>query len=152
MDKNVQRKIVSDVARREKIKELKRRAKRRGMNMYDYALMTSAFYETVMRKGVIHQGIQNRMWYGVSTVAAVANFLRFKDKRYLEGALKQLQKIQERLKINTETLQTLLIQSSVRRTKSVKMAIMQELVKLLAELAVEAKEFDPQDLDAKVKS
>jgi len=152
MDKNVQRKIVSDVARREKIKELKRRAKRRGMNMYDYALMTSAFYETVMRKGVVHQDLQNRMWYGVSTVAAVANFLRFKDKRYLEGALKQLQKIQERLKINTETLQTLLIQSSVRRTKSVKMAIMQELVKLLAELAVEAKEFDPQDLDAKVKS
>jgi hypothetical protein len=152
MDKNVQRKIVSDVARREKIKELKRRAKRRGMNMYDYALMTSAFYETVMRKGVVHQDLQNRMWYGVSTVAAVANFLRFKDKRYLEGALKQLQKIQERLKINTETLQTLLIQSSVRRTKSVKMAIMQELVKLLAELAVESKEFNPQDLDAKVKS
>ena len=152
MEENVQRKIVNDVARREKIKELKRRASRRGMNMYDYALMTSAFYETVMRKGVIHQDLQNRMWYGATAVAATANFLRFKDKRYLESALKQLQKIQERLKINTETLQTLLIQASVRRTKSVKMAIMQELVKLLAELAVEAREFDPQNLDAKVKS
>jgi len=152
MDKNVQRKIVSDVARREKIKELKRRAKRRGMNMYDYALMTSAFYETVMRKGVIHQDLQNRMWYGVTVVSSVANFLRYKDKRNLETALKQLNKIQERLKINTETLQTLLIQASMKRTKSVKMAIMQELVRLLAELAVEAKEFDPQNLDAKVKS
>jgi hypothetical protein len=152
MEENVQRKIVNDVARREKIKELKRRASRRGMNMYDYALMTSAFYETVMRKGVIHQDLQNRMWYGATAVAAAANFLRFKDKRNLETALKQLNKIQERLKINTETLQTLLIQASVKRTKSVKMAIMQELVKLLAELAVEAREFDPQNLDAKVKS
>jgi len=152
MEENVQRKIVNDVARREKIRELKRRASRRGMNMYDYALMTSAFYETVMRKGVIHQDLQNRMWYGATAVAAAANFLRFKDKRNLETALKQLNKIQERLKINTETLQTLLIQASVKRTKSVKMAIMQELVKLLAELAVEAREFDPQNLDAKVKS
>jgi hypothetical protein len=152
MDKNVQRKIVADVTRREKIKELRRRAKRRGMNMYDYALMTSAFYETIMRKGVIHSDLQNRMWYGVITVSSIANFLRFKDKRYLESALKQLQKIQERLKINTETLQTLLIQAGMKRTKSVKMAIMQELVKLLAELAVEAKEFDPNSLDAKVKS
>ena len=105
-----------------------------------------------MRKGVIHNDLQNRMWYGVSTVAAVANFLRFKDKRYLEGALKQLEKIQTRLKINTETLQALLIQASVRRTKSVRMAIMQELVRLLAELAVESKEFNPQELDARVKS
>ena len=152
MEENVQRKIVVDVARREKIKELKRRAKRRGMNMYDYCIMTSAMYETIMRKGIIHPDIQNRMWYGVSTVAAIANFLRFKDKRNLETALKQLNKIQERLKINTETLQTLLIQASVKRTKSVKMAIMQELVKLLAELAIEAKEFDPQNLDARVKS
>jgi len=152
MEENVQRKIVADVARKEKVRELRRRAKRRGMNMYDYALMTSAFYETVMRKGVVHQDLQNRMWYGVTVISSVANFLRFKDKRYLEGALKQLEKIQTRLKINTETLQTLLIQASVRRTKSVKMAIMQELVKLLAELAVEAKEFDPQNLDAKVKS
>ena len=152
MGEDVQRKVVMDVVKKEKVKELKRRAKRRGMNMYDYCLMSSAFYETVMRKGVIHNDLQNRMWYGVSTVAAVANFLRFKDKRYLEGALKQLEKIQTRLKINTETLQTLLIQASVRRTKSVKMAIMQELVKLLAELAIEAKEFDPQFLDARVKS
>jgi len=152
MDENVQRKIVADVARREKIKELKRRASRRGMNMYDYCLMSSAFYETVMRKGVVHNDLQNRMWYGATAVAAVANYLRFRDKRYLESALKQLQKIQTRLKINTETLQTLLIQASVRRTKSVKMAIMQELVKLLAELAIDAKEFNPQDLDAKVKS
>ena len=152
MDENVQRKVVMDVVKKEKVKELKRRARRRGMNMYDYCLMSSAFYETVMRKGVIHNDLQNRMWYGVSTVAAVANFLRFKDKRYLEGALKQLEKIQTRLKINTETLQTLLIQASVRRTKSVKMAIMQELVKLLAELAIDAKEFNPQNLDAKVKS
>jgi len=152
MDENVQRKIVADVARREKIKELKRRARRRGMNMYDYCLMSSAFYETVMRKGVIHSDLQNRMWYGATAVAAVANYLRFRDKRYLESALKQLQKIQTRLKINTETLQTLLIQASVKRTKSVKMAIMQELVKLLAELAIDAKEFNPQDLDAKVKS
>jgi hypothetical protein len=152
MEENVQRKIVANVTKREKIKELKRRASRRGMNMYDYALMTSAFYETVMRKGVIHQDLQNRMWYGATAVAAAANFLRFKDKRNLETALKQLNKIQERLKINTETLQTLLIQASVKRTKSVKMAIMQELVKLLAELAVEAREFDPQNLDAKVKS
>jgi hypothetical protein len=150
MDENVQRKVVNDVARKEKAKELRRRAKRRGMSMYDYALMT--FYETVMRKGVIHNDLQNRMWYGATAVAAVANYLRFRDKRYLESALKQLNKIQERLKINTETLQTLLIQASVRRTKSVKMAIMQELVKLLAELAIEAKEFDPQDLDARVKS
>ena len=152
MDKNIQRKIVNDVARKEKAKELRRRAKRRGMNMYDYALMTSAFYETVMRKGVIHNDLQNRMWYGATAVAAVANYLRFRDKRYLESALKQLQKIQERLKINTETLQTLLIQASVRRTKSVRMAIMQELVRLLAELAVESKEFNPQELDTKVKS
>jgi hypothetical protein len=152
MEENVQRKVVMNVVKKEKVKELKRRASRRGMNMYDYALMTSAFYETVMRKGVVHNDLQNRMWYGVSTVAAVANFLRFKDKRYLEGALKQLEKIQTRLKINTETLQTLLIQASVRRTKSVKMAIMQELVRLLAELAIEAKEFDPQNLDARVKS
>ena len=152
MDENVQRKVVNDVVKKEKVKELKRRAKRRGMNMYDYCLMSSAFYETVMRKGVIHNDLQNRMWYGVSTVAAVANFLRFKDKRYLEGALKQLEKIQTRLKINTETLQALLIQASVRRTKSVKMAIMQELVRLLAALAIEAREFDPQDLDARVKS
>jgi len=152
MDENVQRKIVADVARREKIKELKRRASRRGMNMYDYCLMSSAFYETVMRKGVVHNDLQNRMWYGATAVAAVANYLRFRDKRYLESALKQLQKIQTRLKINTETLQTLLIQASVKRTKSVKMAIMQELVKLLAELAIDAKEFNPQDLDAKVKS
>jgi len=152
MEENVQKKTVSDVARRKKIKELKRRASRRGMNMYDYCLMSSAFYETVMRKGVIHPDIQNRMWYGATAVAAVANFLRFKDRRYLESALKQLQKIQERLKINTDALQTLLIQASIRRTKSVKMAVMQELVKLLAELAVEAKEFDPQNLDAKVKS
>jgi len=152
MDENVQRKIVADVARREKIKELKRRARRRGMNMYDYCLMSSAFYETVMRKGVVHNDLQNRMWYGATAVAAVANYLRFRDKRYLESALKQLQKIQTRLKINTETLQTLLIQASVKRTKSVKMAIMQELVKLLAELAIDAKEFNPQDLDAKVKS
>jgi len=148
MDENVQRKVV----KKEKVKELKRRARRRGMNMYDYALMTSAFYETIMRKGVVHNDLQNRMWYGVSTVAAVANFLRFKDKRYLEGALKQLEKIQTRLKINTETLQALLIQASVRRTKSVRMAIMQELVRLLAELAVESREFNPQELDAKVKS
>jgi len=152
MDENVQRKVVMDVVKKEKVKELKRRARRRGMNMYDYALMTSAFYETIMRKGVVHNDLQNRMWYGVSTVAAVANFLRFKDKRYLEGALKQLEKIQTRLKINTETLQALLIQASVRRTKSVRMAIMQELVRLLAELAIDAKEFNPQDLDAKVKS
>jgi len=152
MDENVQRKVVNDVVKKEKVKELKRRASRRGMNMYDYALMTSAFYETIMRKGVVHNDLQNRMWYGVSTVAAVANFLRFKDKRYLEGALKQLEKIQTRLKINTETLQALLIQASVRRTKSVKMAIMQELVRLLAALAIEAREFDPQDLDARVKS
>ena len=152
MEENVQRKIVANVTKREKIKELKRRASRRGMNMYDYCIMTSAMYETIMRKGIIHPDIQNRMWYGVSTVAAIANFLRFKDKRNLETALKQLNKIQERLKINTETLQTLLIQASVKRTKSVKMAIMQELVKLLAELAVEAREFDPQNLDAKVKS
>jgi hypothetical protein len=152
MEENVQKKIVNDVARREKIKELKRRASRRGMNMYDYCLMTSAFYETIMRKGVMHSDIQNRMWYGATAVAAVANFLRFRDRRYLESALRQLQKIEERLKINTETLQILLIQASVRRTKSVKMAVMQELVKLLAELAVEAKEFDPQNLDAKVKS
>ena len=152
MDENVQRKVVMDVVKKEKVKELKRRAKRRGMNMYDYCLMSSAFYETVMRKGVIHNDLQNRMWYGVSTVAAVANFLRFKDKRYLEGALKQLEKIQTRLKINTETLQALLIQASVRRTKSIRMAIMQELVRLLAELAVESKEFNPQELDARVKS
>jgi predicted DNA binding protein len=152
MDKNVQRKIISDVTRREKIRELKRRAKRRGMNMYDYCIMTSAMYETMMRKGIIHPDIQNRMWYGATAVAAVANYLRFRDRRYLESALKQLQKIQTRLKINTETLQTLLIQASIRRTKSVKMAIMQELVKLLAELAIEAKEFNPQDLDARVKS
>jgi len=152
MDENVQRKVVMDVVKKEKVKELKRRARRRGMNMYDYALMTSAFYETIMRKGVVHNDLQNRMWYGVSTVAAVANFLRFKDKRYLEGALKQLEKIQTRLKINTETLQALLIQASVRRTKSVRMAIMQELVRLLAELAVESREFNPQELDAKVKS
>jgi len=152
MEENVQKKAINDVARREKIKELKRRASRRGMNMYDYCLMTSAFYETIMRKGVMHSDIQNRMWYGATAVAAVANFLRFRDRRYLESALRQLQKIEERLKINTETLQILLIQASVRRTKSVKMAVMQELVKLLAELAVEAKEFDPQNLDAKVKS
>jgi ABC-type Fe3+/spermidine/putrescine transport system ATPase subunit len=152
MEENVQRKVVMDVVKKEKVKELKRRAKRRGMNMYDYCLMSSAFYETVMRKGVIHNDLQNRMWYGATAATAVANFLRFKDKRYLESALKQLNKIQERLKINTETLQTLLIQASVRRTKSVKMAIMQELVRLLAELAVESKEFNPQDLDAKVKS
>ena len=152
MEENVQRKIVNDVVKKEKVKELKRRAGRRGMNMYDYCLMSSAFYETIMRKGVIHPDIQNRMWYGATAVAAVANFLRFKDRRYLESALKQLQKIQERLKINTDALQTLLIQASIRRTKSVKMAVMQELVKLLAELAVEAKEFDPQNLDAKVKS
>jgi len=152
MDENVQRKVVMDVVKKEKVKELKRRARRRGMNMYDYALMTSAFYETIMRKGVVHNDLQNKMWYGVSTVAAVANFLRFKDKRYLEGALKQLEKIQTRLKINTETLQALLIQASVRRTKSVRMAIMQELVRLLAELAVESREFNPQELDAKVKS
>jgi len=152
MDENVQRKIVADVTRREKINELKKRARRRGMNMYDYCLMSSAFYETVMRKGVIHSDLQNRMWYGATAVAAVANYLRFRDKRYLESALKQLNKIQERLKINTETLQTLLIQASVRRTKSVKMAIMQELVRLLAELAIEAKEFDPRNIDAKVKS
>ena len=152
MEENVQKKIVNDVARREKIRELKRRASRRGMNMYDYCLMSSAFYETIMRKGVVHNDLQNRMWYGVTTVAAVANFLRFKDRRNLETALKQLNKIQTRLKINTETLQVLLIQASTRRTKSVKMAVMQELVKLLAELAVEAKEFDPQNLDAKVKS
>ena len=152
MEENVQKKTVSDVARRKKIKELKRRASRRGMNMYDYALMTSAFYETIMRKGVVHNDLQNRMWYGATAVAAVANFLRFRDKRYLESALKQLQKIQERLKINTDALQTLLIQASMRRTKSVKMAVMQELVKLLAELAVEAKEFNPNDIDAKVKS
>ena len=152
MDKNIQRKDVNDAARKEKVKELKRRARRRGMNMYDYCIMTSAMYETIMRKGIIHPDIQNRMWYGVSTVAAIANFLRFKDKRNLETALKQLNKIQERLKINTETLQTLLIQASVKRTKSVKMAVMQELVKLLAELAVESKEFNPQELDARVKS
>jgi len=152
MDKNVQRKVVMDVVKKEKVKELKRRASRRGMNMYDYCIMTSAMYETIMRKGIIHPDIQNRMWYGVSTVAAIANFLRFKDKRNLETALKQLNKIQERLKINTETLQTLLIQASVKRTKSVKMAVMQELVKLLAELAVESKEFNPQELDARVKS
>ena len=152
MDENVQRKAVMDVVKKEKVKELKRRASRRGMNMYDYCLMSSAFYETVMRKGVIHNDLQNRMWYGATAVAAVANYLRFRDKRYLESALKQLQKIQTRLKINTETLQTLLIQASVRRTKSVKMAIMQELVKLLAELAIETKEFDPQNLDARVKS
>ncbi len=152
MDENVQRKIVNDVVKKEKVKELKRRARRRGMNMYDYCIMTSAMYETIMRKGIIHPDIQNRMWYGATAATAVANFLRFKDKRYLESALKQLQKIQERLKINTETLQTLLIQASVRRTKSVKMAIMQELVRLLAELAVESKEFNPQELDARVKS
>jgi len=152
MDKNVQRKVVMDVVKKEKVKELRRRARRRGMNMYDYCLMSSAFYETVMRKGVIHSDLQNRMWYGATAVAAAANYLRFRDKRYLESALKQLQKIQTRLKINTETLQTLLIQASVKRTKSVKMAIMQELVKLLAELAIDAKEFNPQDLDAKVKS
>jgi hypothetical protein len=32
------------------------------------------------------------------------------------------------------------------------MAIMQELVRLLAELAIEAREFDPRNIDAKVKS
>ncbi|MFP3192464.1 MAG: hypothetical protein RXR02_05075 [Thermoproteus sp.] len=152
MDENVQRKIVNDVARKEKAKELRRRARRRGMNMYDYCLMSSAFYETIMRKGVIHNDLQNRMWYGAAAVAAVANYLRFRDRRYLETAQKQLNKIQERLKINTETLQTLLIQASVRRTKSVKMAIMQELVRLLAELAIEAREFDPQNINARVKS
>lgn len=137
---------------RQKRKELKSRARRRGMSLYDYCLMTSAFYETIMRKGVIHDDIQNRMWYGVATVAAVANYLRYKDERNLQSALKQLEKIENRLKINTETLRTLLIQASMRRDKSVRLAIMQELVRLLSELAVEAKEFDPQELDARIKS
>ncbi|MGC8584187.1 MAG: hypothetical protein ACP5MH_10745, partial [Thermoproteus sp.] len=87
-----------------------------------------------------------------TVVSAVANYLRYKDERNLQNALKQLDKIEKRLKINTETLRTLLIQASMRRTKSVRLTIMQELVKLLSELAIEAKEFNWEDLDARVKS